>query len=147
MTFRIASARIPPPQPKPPIANAFLIELVSAAILCYTTIVTWTEADHVPPDNWAIEFCASVATLCVLMCIHDEDGVFPDLSPLVTLVQCAMGAYPTWSEVTPSSSSLGHSLGLSDMSVGHRPHTRAAVRLRDHLCLHPHRGHAHSRRG
>ena len=103
MTFRIANARIPPPPPKPPIANAFLIELVSAAILCYTTIVTWTEADHVPPDNWAIEFCASVATLCVLMCIHDEDGVFPDLSPLVTLVQCAMGAYPTWSEVAPSS--------------------------------------------
>ena len=79
------------------LTDAFMLELLASAFLSGTALLSWTEASHVPPDNWAIEFCSPVALLCILLCMHDEDGIFPDLSPLVTAVQLAMGAYHTWS--------------------------------------------------
>jgi glycerol uptake facilitator-like aquaporin len=86
------------PEPRPAhLVDAFVLELLASALLCATTLLSWTEASHVPPDNWAIEFCSPVALLCILLCMHDGDGIFPDLSPLVTAVQIAMGAYHTWS--------------------------------------------------
>ena len=81
------------------VVDSVVVEMMSTFVLCFASVACWCQAGFVPPNDWSEEFILPTAVALVVMCIQDRDEVFADSSPFVTLLEMAMGAYETWTEV------------------------------------------------
>ena len=79
--------------------NGLAVEAASTFFVCFAALMSYCQPGSVPPNNWSNEFTLPVVTGLVVLCIKDQEGIFADCSPSVTIMEYVMGAYASLGEV------------------------------------------------